>query len=69
MKNANIASLILEYDDIEIVNGIIQNDILLYNNIVTNIKEIYENIKYNNILKFKDYLKFKEESILIINPN
>jgi len=68
MKKANVASLILEYEDVEFVNSIIQNEILNYGEVCTNLKEIYENIKYVEILKFIDNLNLKERSILILNP-
>jgi len=68
MKKANIASLILEYEDVEFVNSILQSEILNYGDVLTNLKEIYENIKYEDILKFSENLNLKERSILILNP-
>lgn len=68
MKKANIASLILEYEDVEFVNGVIQSEILFYGDIINNLKEIYENIKFENIEKFIKNLDLKERSILILNP-
>lgn len=68
MKKANIASLILEYEDVEFVNNIIQTEILYYGDVLNNLKEIYENFKYEDILKFIDNLDLKERSVLILNP-
>jgi len=68
MKKANIASLILEYEDVEFVNNIIQTEVLNYGDILSNLKEIYENIKYDDIVKFIEGLNLKERSILILNP-
>lgn len=68
MKKANIASIILEYEDVEFVNTVIQNEILNYGDVLTNLKEIYENIKYEEIINFIKYLNLKEKSILILNP-
>jgi len=68
MKKANIASLILDFEDVEYVNSIIQTEILNYGGIIDNLKELYENIKYENVLKFIECLDLKERSILILNP-
>lgn len=56
-KNAAIATLILDYEDIENVNYDIQCDILYNGGIVTNLKEIYENKRLediDNIIKLMD---------------
>ena len=68
IKKANIATLILQYEDVEFVNTIIQNEILYYGNIIPNIKEIYEKISYEEICKFLNNLNLKERSILVLNP-
>ncbi len=68
IKNANIASLILEYEDAETVNGIIQSEILNYGDVIPNLKEIYENINYKDVVNFYKELNFNEKSILILNP-
>ena len=68
MKKANIASIILEYEDVEFVNGIIQSEILFYDKIIENLKEIYEKITYEEIMNFKEKINLKERSILILNP-
>ena len=68
MKKANVASLILEYEDVEFVNNIIQTEILNYGEIIPNLKEIYENIDFNEMQKFINYLDFKNKSVLIIKP-
>lgn len=68
MKKANIASLILEYEDVELVNTIIQTEILNYEDIIPNMKEIYEDISYEDLLKFNNKLNFKERSVLSLEP-
>jgi len=68
IKKGNIATLILEYEDVEFVNNIIQTEILNYGNIVDNIKEIYENIKYEDIQEFIKCLDLTNQSILVLNP-
>ncbi len=67
MKNANIASLILEFEDVELVNSAIQGEILNYGDIIDNIKPIYENINYKDIVSFNKSLNLKERSIIVFN--
>ncbi len=68
IKNANIASLILDFEDVEVVNGIIQTEILNYGDIIDNLKEIYENITYKDIKDFMKYLDVSNQSILVLKP-
>lgn len=68
MKKAFIASLILDYEDVEVVNSIMQSEILSYGDVVENIKEIHENINYEDMLNFIKELDLSKRSILILNP-
>lgn len=68
MKKASIASLILDYEDVEYVNEMLQTEIMYYDKIIDNYKEIYENLKYNDILEFIKLLDLKELSVLIYKP-
>ena len=68
MQKASIATTILEYEDVEIVNSRIQSFILDYDKIIDNLKEEYENISYEDILRFNKLLNLDERSILIIKP-
>lgn len=68
IKKANIATLILEYEDVEMVNNIIQTEIMYYDGIIENLKEIYENISYEEIQEFINKLDVKNKSILVLNP-
>ncbi len=68
IKKANIATLILEYEDVEVVNNIIQAEILNYGDIIPNLKAIYENLNYDEITKFLSLLDLSNKSILILNP-
>ncbi len=68
IKKANIASLILEYEDVELVNSVLQTEILYYDDVISNLKEIYENITIEDINNFIKILDLSNESILILNP-
>ena len=67
-KNANIATLILDYEDAEGVNNLIQSEVLSYGDIVPNLKEIYESITYKEVKDFLKHLNPKEQSILVLKP-
>ena len=68
MQKSFIASIILEYEDVEFVNSIIQSEIIFYDKIIDNLKEQYESINYDDVINFNKLLNFKEKSILILNP-
>lgn len=67
-KKCNIASLVLDYENVETVNELLQFEILNFGNVLDNYKEIYENLKYKDLQKFLNTLDLKERSILIYNP-
>ena len=68
IKKGNIATIILEYEDVEMVNNIIQTQILNYGRILDNVKEIYENIEYSELQEFIKCLDLSNKSILVLNP-
>ena len=52
--NSSIATLILNYEDVESVNNLIQNYLIYYGEIIPNLKDIYEDItieEVNEVLK------------------
>ena len=67
-KKCNIAALILDYESVETVNDLLQFEILNYGDVISNYKEIYEKLKYKDILDFIKQVNLKERSILIYNP-
>ena len=67
-KKCMLASLILDYEDVETVNSIIQSEVLSYGDVIDNIKEIQENITYEDMQKFIQELDLSKRSILILNP-
>ncbi len=67
-KKSLLASLILNYEDVEVVNSIIQSEILTYGDIIDNLKEIQESITYEDMLDFIKELDLSKRSVLVLNP-
>ncbi len=68
-QKAQIAYLILNFEGVEKVNYIIQNNIITYNKIIDNIKEEYEKIDYVKLNKMIAYLKTNNISIFVMDPH
>jgi len=67
-KNATLATLILDYEDVEVVNMKIQDDILNNNGIVTNYKEMLESINEDDLENIIDRLNLDNASITVFMP-
>lgn len=69
-KRASIANLIFLYDDAEQVNMNIQDDIIYgYNNkIINDIKEIYENLSYEEAVEQLKKIDISNISIVVMKP-
>ncbi len=67
-KNALIATLILDYEDVENVNMRIQGDIIAYNKIIPNLKEILENIQITEALEIISLISLDNISLNIYKP-
>lgn len=67
-KNATIATLILDYEDLENVSYRIQDDVLNNGGIVTNLKEILEDETIDDLKKIIDLLDFDNISINVFLP-
>lgn len=67
-KNATIATLILDYEDLEIVSYRIQDDVLNNGGIVTNLKEILEDETIDDLKNIIDLLDFDNISINVFLP-
>lgn len=63
------SNYILHFDDIELVNNNIQDNILMYGKFVNNYLSIYENINIDKLNEVIKRIKNKSESILVIKPN
>lgn len=62
--NSLIATLILNYEDVESVNNMIQNYIINYGEIIENIKDIYESITLDDVKNIIKSINTKEISIV-----
>lgn len=67
--NASVASLVLNYDDIVGVNNSIQEDVLSYNQIISDAKEHLENINLVSVNKVIKELNIDNTSITILRPS
>lgn len=67
-KNATIATLILDYEDLENVSYRIQDDVLNNGGIVTNLKEILEDETIDDLKNIIDFLDFDNISINVFLP-
>lgn len=65
---AIIATYILNYDDIEKVNMLMQDDFANYNEVLSDTKKRYENLKYNEIIELKELLTFDNHTTFILKP-
>lgn len=63
------SNYILHFDDIELVNNNIQDNILMHGKFVNNYLSIYENINIDKLNEVVKRIKNKSESILVIKPN
>lgn len=66
--NANIATLVLGYDDIEAVNYKIQDNIMDYGEVISDMKEFYENLKFERMISIVKLLDTKNMAILTLVP-
>ena len=67
-KNADIAALILQYDDIEMVNMKIQDDIINEGYIITDLKERIKNIEKVDLDKIIDCINLDNIAISVFLP-
>ena len=62
------SNYILHFDDIELVNNNIQDDLVEHNKFINNYMDIYNEININLINEIAGLLKSSTESILVIKP-
>lgn len=67
-KNAAVATLILDYEDVETVNSNIQNDIIENGGIVPNLKEIFESKEMKDVINLSKLIDTSNMSISVFKP-
>ena len=65
---ANVATLILDFDDIEKVNSLIQDDLINYHKIIDDALERYKSLSIESFKDVASAIGLQNKSILIINP-
>ena len=68
-KKVNIASLILQFEHVEVINDSIADDLIEYDGIVSNIKPIYESLSYDNALSIMNSLNNHSSGVYVMKPN
>ena len=58
--NSSIATLVLNYEDVENVNNMIQNYLIYYKKLIPNLKEIYESITLDDVEEVIQGINTKE---------
>ena len=58
--NSSIATLVLNYEDVENVNNMLQNYLIYYKKIIPNLKEIYESITLEEVQMVMEAITTKE---------
>lgn len=67
--HSSIATLVTSYETSEQVNNLLQNYIIYYGNIITNLKEIYESITLKDIEFIIEKINTKEMTVVKMEKN
>ena len=67
-RKAEIANLILRYENITDVNESIQNNLIVYGKVIDNVKEIYENLSITKMEEIAKLITMENKATLIIRP-
>jgi len=65
---SSIANMVLAYDDITEVNGMIQDYLVIYEELITDLKEIYENLSMEEVNEVLNKISAKEKSVIVLKP-
>ena len=68
-RNALIATMILNFEDIEVVNSSMQDDIMLEDKIIDDVKERLSNYKLSDLEKVMNLIKIDNVSVSVFLPN
>ncbi len=66
--NSSIATLVLNYDDIQNVNEMMQEEIISYGEIVDDLKEHIESITFDKVLQVMEKIDLKNMEVTILKP-
>lgn len=67
-RKAEIANLILRFDDVIAMNELIQNDIIVFGKINNNMKEVYENLSFPKLKEIAEVIVNNSKATMIVNP-
>ena len=67
-KNANLATYILEYEDIDNISLKIQDNIINFNKLITNEKEIIEKLSIDDANRVLELFDFSNISVNVFKP-
>lgn len=65
---ANIATMVLSYDSIDVVNEDIQDDLIIYGKVIDNLKETYSEISLEEINNVIDTITTKNMATIVMLP-
>lgn len=63
---ANIANLVLDFDNVNVVNNMIQSNLIQHGKIIENMKEIYENFDIETINTILSKIKIDKSNLTIL---
>ena len=66
--NSSIATLVLNYDDIQNVNEMMQEEIISFGDIIDDLKERIESITYDKVLQVMEKIDLKNMEVTILKP-
>ena len=62
--HSSVATLVLNYEDVENVNNLIQNYLIYYHKLIPDLKEIYESITLDEVREVIDAIDTKEMTVV-----
>ena len=63
---ANIANLVLDFDNVTAINNMIQSNLIQYEKIIDNMKEIYENFELETLNTILKKIKIDKSNLTIL---
>ena len=64
--HSSVATLVLNYEDVENVNNLIQNYLIYYHKLIPDLKEIYESITLDEVREVIDAIDTKEMTVVLM---